>query len=172
VPSGPGTQGLTRQGLDQQVANADAQVQGPGKVQLTVRAVNGLDMVELDATHLQPTTRYTAYGQHGNEQIPLLTFTTDPKGDTPQALAFLQFFGVYNPTTLTVRPDTTSGATGATGSANGDTGSTVTPVGGAATGAGSTSRGRDTALLIGGALAAAGAVAAARARRARHPQQP
>jgi len=173
VPSGPGTQGLTRQGLDQQVSNADAQVQGRGKVLLTVRAVNGLDMVELDATHLQPATRYTAYGQHSNEQIPLLTFTTDPKGDTPQALAFLQFFGVYNPTTLTVRPtDTTSGATGATGSANGGIGSTVTPVGGAATGAGSTSRGRDTALLIGGALAAAGAVAAARARRARHPQQP
>ena len=104
VPDGPGTAGLTRQGLDGQVVNAPTQVQGPGKVLLTVRAVQGLDMVELSGTRLRPTTRYTAYATRNGEQIPLLSFTTDAMGAKAQALAFEQFFGVYDPHTVSVRP--------------------------------------------------------------------
>jgi len=51
----------------------------------------------------------------------------------------------------------------------GTTGATVTPTGGAATGAGGSAGGRDTALLIGGVVAATGAVAAAGAWRGRRP---
>jgi len=47
------------------------------------------------------------------------------------------------------------------GSGSSGTGSSSTPGGGAGTGAGGTSGGRDTELLVGGAIAAAGAVAAA-----------
>lgn len=104
VPSGAGTQNLTRQGLDEQVANAPAQVvDGPGKVEVTVRAVNGLDMLELSGSGLTANEKYTAYAGHGDDQIPLLSFTTDAKGAQPQALAFLQFFGVYDPASVTVR---------------------------------------------------------------------
>jgi len=102
VPSGTGTQHLTRQGLDQRVANAPAVVEGPGKVLVTVRAVDGLNMVELSAAKLEPLTKYTAYGAHGEARIPLLSFTTDAKGDKPAALAFVQFFGVYDPNTVSV----------------------------------------------------------------------
>ncbi len=61
-------------------------------------------MVEISATHLSPLSRYTAYGRHGDDRIPLLTFATDDKGAVPQALAFTQFFGVYDPRTVVVRP--------------------------------------------------------------------
>jgi YVTN family beta-propeller protein len=105
VPSGPGTQGLTRQGLGERVVNAPAVVSGPGKALVTVRQVDGLDMVEISAAHLSPLSRYTAYGRHGDDdRIPLLTFATDDKGAVPQALAFTQFFGVYDPKAVVVRP--------------------------------------------------------------------
>jgi len=104
VPTGPGTQNLTRQGLDRQVANAPAHVHGPGAVRVTVRAITGLDMVQLSADRLQANTRHTVYGCRGDQQIPLLSFTTDAMGAKPQALAFLQFFGVYDINSITVRP--------------------------------------------------------------------
>lgn len=108
VPSGPGTANLTRQGLDQQVVNDPAQVtSGGGKVLVTVRAVNGLDMVELSGSHLEPSERYAVSDSplsHPGDQVPLLSFSTGPDGSQPQALAFFQFFGVYDPAGVTVTP--------------------------------------------------------------------
>jgi len=117
VPTGTGMQHLTRQGLGQQVVDAPALVDGPGKVLATVRAVSGLDMLELSGRGLNADTRYTAYGRlsdHSGE-IPLLSFSTDAMGAQPQALAFMQFFGVYDPTTVTVQA---TGPGQATGQAN------------------------------------------------------
>ncbi len=104
VPSGAGTQNLGRQGLDQPVRNAAATVTGPGGVQVTVRGVKGLDMVELQGHDLAPNTTYTASARHGHDQIPLLTFTTDATGSLPQALAFVKFLGVYDVAGVHVRP--------------------------------------------------------------------
>ena len=94
VPQGPGTENLGRQGLDQPVRNADASISpGPGHVQVTVRGVKGLDMVQLHGTGLTPNAAYTAYAAHGDDQVPLVSFSADAKGAVPQALAFVKFPG-------------------------------------------------------------------------------
>lgn len=105
VPAGPGTQNLGRQGLDQPVRNADATVTaGPGQVQVTVRGVKGLDMVQLQGTGLTPNAAYTAYAARGDDQVPLVSFSADAKGAVPQALAFVKFLGVYDIDRVQVRP--------------------------------------------------------------------
>ncbi|GAC1643383.1 MAG: beta-propeller fold lactonase family protein [Mycobacterium sp.] len=104
VPSGSGTEHLTRQGLDQRVENSDIRVDGPGQAHLTVRAVDGLDMIEIEGQGFTPNTKYTASVDRAGQQVPLLSFTTDPRGAKPQALGFVQFFGVYDLNAVTVRP--------------------------------------------------------------------
>ena len=105
VPQGPGTQNLGRQGLGQPVRNAGATVTaGPGHVQVTVRGVKGLDMVQLQGSGLTSNTTYTAYAARGNDQVPLMSFTTDAKGGVPPTLAFVTFLGVYDITRVQVRP--------------------------------------------------------------------
>ncbi len=105
VPSGNGTQHLTRQGLDQPVRNADATVTaGPGKVGVTVRAVAGLDMVQLQGSGLTPGATYHVSARHGDDQLPLLDITADAKGAVPQTLAFMKFLGTYDITSVQVRP--------------------------------------------------------------------
>ena len=105
VPQGPGTQNLGRQGLDQPVRNASATVTaGPGHVEVTVRGVKGLDMVQLQGSGLTPNTSYTAYAARGKDQVPLVSFTTDAKGGVPPTLAFVKFLGVYDITQVQVRP--------------------------------------------------------------------
>jgi len=115
VPEGDGTAHLTRQGLGLPVANmaasfaptqgmaAVAQMptsaggSGPApNIQVTVRQVDGLDMVQIEAFGLAPGQRYMAAGQRGSDRIPILTFTANDKGGVPQALAFTQYFGVYS----------------------------------------------------------------------------
>jgi len=109
VQVGDGVANLSRQGLDQPVVNASvAPSDGPGKVDVTVRAVDGLDMVQLQGSGLRPDTTYTAYGRLAGQLVPLLSFTTDAKGAKPQALAFVRFLGVYDPATIVVTPMTTS----------------------------------------------------------------
>lgn len=104
VPSGDGTQNLTRQGLDQPVANVAADVTGPGAVAVTVRGVKGLDMVQFQGHDLTPNTTYTASARHGRAQLPLLSFTADAAGAVPPALAFVKFLGVYDIASVRVRP--------------------------------------------------------------------
>ena len=105
VPTGPGTQNLARQGLGQPVRNAAATVTaGPGHVQVTVRGVNGLDMVQLQGSGLTPNATYTAYARRGDDQVPLMSFTADAQGTAPQVLAFVKFLGVYDITTVQIRP--------------------------------------------------------------------
>ena len=105
VPLGTGTAHLTRQGLTGRVVNSPATVSGsPGKVLLTVRAVQGLDMVQLAGSGLTPNGTYTAYAQRGGQLIPFVTFTADAAGSAPQVLSFFRFFGVYSRHTVVVRP--------------------------------------------------------------------
>ncbi len=105
VPRGHGTQHLTRQGLDQSVRNADTHVTaGPGTVGLTVRTVAGLDMVQLQGSGLTPGATYRVSAEHDNTRLPLLDITADATGAVPQALAFLKFLGIYDLTSVQVRP--------------------------------------------------------------------
>lgn len=105
VPHGAGTQHLTRQGLDQPVRNAPAQVTaGPGKVGLTVRTVAGLDMVQLQGSGLSPGATYRVSAKHDDTRLPLLDITADSTGAVPQALAFMKFLGIYDLTSVQVRP--------------------------------------------------------------------
>lgn len=103
VPNGNGRQHLGRQGSDLPVRNAAA-TSGPGKAELTVRQVKGLDMVQLQGSGLTPNATYTASARHGHDRIPLLSFNADAAGAVPQALAFTKFLGVYDINTLQVRP--------------------------------------------------------------------
>ncbi|MEO3935123.1 YncE family protein [Dermatophilaceae bacterium Soc4.6] len=105
VPTGPGTQNLVRQGLGQPVRNAAATVTaGPGHVLVTVRGVKGLDMVQLQGSGLTPNATYTAYARRGDDRVPLMSFTADAQGAAPQVLAFVKFLGVYDITTVQIRP--------------------------------------------------------------------
>ncbi|MER6186075.1 beta-propeller fold lactonase family protein [Streptomyces sp. NPDC001652] len=65
------------------------------QLEATVRPVSGLDMIQLQARGLQPTTTYQAFAvQKDRSKIPLLSFTTDSAGNAPQVLAFADFTGV------------------------------------------------------------------------------
>lgn len=105
VTDGSGEQNLSRQGLDKRIENAPVTVDQPGaSAAVTVRALTGLDMVEIMGRGLTPNASYTASATFKGFQIPIVTFTTDGKGSAPQVLAFTQFFGVYDIHSLTVRP--------------------------------------------------------------------
>ncbi|TJZ77924.1 hypothetical protein FCG67_12790 [Rhodococcus oryzae] len=104
VLGGPGTANLTRQGLNLPVQNVTPALVGPGSSSLIVRAVDGLDMVQLSGRGMSANTRYTVYATHAGLQNPLMSFTTDQNGDKPQVLAFVQFLGVYDINSVTVRP--------------------------------------------------------------------
>ncbi|MFG1785578.1 beta-propeller fold lactonase family protein [Rhodococcus oryzae] len=104
APDGPGTANLTRQGLNLPIQNAAPALVGPGTGDLIVRAVDGLDMVQFSGRGMTPDTRYTVYATHAGLPNPLMSFTTDQNGDKPQALAFVQFFGVYDINSVSVRP--------------------------------------------------------------------
>ncbi|WP_405906039.1 beta-propeller fold lactonase family protein [Streptomyces sp. NBC_00828] len=65
------------------------------QLEATIRPVSGLDMIQLQARGLQPTTTYQAYSvQKDGSRIRLLSFTTDSAGNAPQVLAFADFTGV------------------------------------------------------------------------------
>lgn len=64
------------------------------QLEATIRPVSGLDMIQLQARGLQPTTTYQAYSvQKDGSRIRLLSFTTDSAGNAPRS-AFADFTGV------------------------------------------------------------------------------
>jgi len=127
VPTGPGTSGLTRQGLDKKVVNTDIK-SGAGKAQLTVRQLEGLDMIQVEASGLTPKTNYTLYGQKDGTATKLLSFTTNAKGKESQALGFTYFFGVYDPATTLLQPSSHATAPTAATTTTGPTGTGSTAV--------------------------------------------
>jgi YVTN family beta-propeller protein len=113
VTSGDGTKGLGRQGLGYRVENKALPVGGTmnGSALVTVRAVDGLDMVQYIGNGLMENTTYVAsascYECKGT-QIPLLRFSGKPTAKgcavAPQVLGFFQFFGVYDIESAMVNP--------------------------------------------------------------------
>jgi len=86
------------------VRNAAVPVTGPGEVSITVRAVQGLDMIQLQGSGLAPNTTYTVSARHDHDRLPLQSVTTDAKGGLAQALAFTKFLDVYTLTCVQARP--------------------------------------------------------------------
>jgi len=113
VTSGDGTQNLGRQGLGHRVENKVISVGGTkdGIALVTVRAVDGLDMVQFIGNGLKENTTYVASAsccECDGTQIPLLQFSGMPTKTgcavAPQVLGFFQFFGVYDMDSVMVDP--------------------------------------------------------------------
>ena len=107
---GGGTQLLGTQGIMQQaplnariaVAALPGAPEG-GEVLLTVRALTGLDMVQLIGRRLRPNASYAFSAQPAacSARLPLVQFKPtlqEPEGcaTAPQVLAFFKWFGVYD----------------------------------------------------------------------------
>jgi len=69
-----------------------------------VRAVQGLDAIQLQGSGLAPNTTCAMSARHDHDRLPLLSFTTDAKGGLAQALAFTKFLGVHTLTSVQARP--------------------------------------------------------------------
>jgi len=93
VPSGPGTDGLGRQGLDHRVETFRVVGPVPGTAEVTVRQLTGLDMIEVNARDLAPGVGYALWAEGPAGAHPLIRFTADA-GGRGKALAFAAFFGV------------------------------------------------------------------------------
>ncbi|MBM9508095.1 YncE family protein [Actinacidiphila acididurans] len=97
---GLGTQGLHQQGHNVPTTLPDGT---PGDItdpvlgkhlEATIRPVVGLDMIDLQARNLKPTTTYRALSvAPDGARTPVVTFTTDSAGNAPQVLAFSSFTG-------------------------------------------------------------------------------
>lgn len=97
--------GLVQQGLGQRAHNVPTVLPDgsagneidPVKgrtLEATIRPVGGLDMIQLEARGLKPSTVYEAYavGADG-ERTPVMSFPTNDKGGAPMTLAFGAFEG-------------------------------------------------------------------------------
>lgn len=104
VPAGErGTANLTRQGLGSRIENFQVVVRGAAQgatAAASVRAVEGLEEIDLTARGLPPNTTFILYaqGSEADTETPqaLMNVTTDERGGVPEALAFAKFFGLYD----------------------------------------------------------------------------
>jgi YVTN family beta-propeller protein len=87
------TENLSRQGLGMRVENLAIDVQGvPGTGTAQIRALPGLDEVDVDVRDLTPNSPFTVYAAHGQDTTALLSATSDSTGVIPEALAYAHFF--------------------------------------------------------------------------------
>jgi len=103
VPSGDGTEGLERQGLDRRRLNLAVPVRGSqAPASAVVRETNNVDMIDISARNLTPGAPYTAFAGDGTRFVPLLDVVANPAGGA-QALGFTRFFDVYDRVILVPR---------------------------------------------------------------------
>jgi len=87
------TANLGQQGLGMQVENLPIDVQGAtGTGTAQIRALPGLDEIDVDVRQLPPNTAFTVYATRGQDTTALLSATSDSMGDIPEALAYVDFF--------------------------------------------------------------------------------
>lgn len=100
VPAGEaGTANLTRQGLGAKIENFQVEVRGAAEgatAAASVRAVEGLEEVDLTAKGLPADATFTLYAQSKESAKALIDVTADAQGGVPEALAFAKFFGLYD----------------------------------------------------------------------------
>ena len=84
---------LGRQGLGQRIENLPIDVQGvPGAGDAQIRALPGVDEIDIDVRGLPANRAFTVYATRGNNATALLTAHSDAMGVIPEALAFVSFF--------------------------------------------------------------------------------
>jgi YVTN family beta-propeller protein len=105
VPRGDGRRGLTRQGLGHRVETLPVEVRGTtGSAKVTVRQGDGVDLLDFAAQQLPAKAVLTAYGvRPDGSAAALRQIQADPTGGVDQALAFTDFFGVYERVVLVPR---------------------------------------------------------------------
>jgi YVTN family beta-propeller protein len=103
VPHGDGLGGLSHQGLDRQIETLPVEVRGvPGKASLTVRELDGIDQLVLNARGLPANRTFTVHGVRADGgSAPLLSVKANATGSVDQALDYTEFFGVYEGAFLT-----------------------------------------------------------------------
>jgi len=90
------TANLSRQGLGKRIEDFPVEVQGvtgagAGGI-AQVRALPGVDEIDVDAWRLPPNRRFTVYAARGNQTTALMSVTTNSMGDFTEALAYVDFF--------------------------------------------------------------------------------
>ena len=105
VPHGDGRSGLGRQGLHHRVQTFDVPIRGAvGAATVTVRAGDGLDLLDFAARGLPPRGDFTAYGVRADgSAAPLRQIKADGSGGVDEALVFTDFFGTYRRVALLPR---------------------------------------------------------------------
>jgi YVTN family beta-propeller protein len=106
VPQGDGRSGLSRQGLDRPVETIPVEVRGAsGAAALTVRSLQGVDQLVLNVRGLPANATFTLDGvrSDGNNE-PLFSVTANASGSVDQALAYTNFFGIYDHAFLAPSP--------------------------------------------------------------------
>jgi YVTN family beta-propeller protein len=98
VRHGRGRRHLTRQGLGRRVETLPVEVRGAsGSAIVTVREGTGVNLLDFAARDLPAHAVFTAYGiRPDGSASALRTLTADAAGDIDQALAFTDFFGLYD----------------------------------------------------------------------------
>jgi YVTN family beta-propeller protein len=84
---------LSQQGLGMRVENLPTDVQGAtGAGTANIRALPGLDEINIGLRGLPPNRRFTVYAARGRTTTELLSATSDGMGVIPEALAYTRFF--------------------------------------------------------------------------------
>ncbi|CCF83920.1 YncE family protein [Nitrolancea hollandica] len=97
VPEGDGTTNLTQQGLGKRIEKLDVDVRGvSGGAKATIRAVQGLDEIDLAARGLPPDQAFTVFVSNGTDAKAIMDVQSDAQGMVPEALAFTKFFENYD----------------------------------------------------------------------------
>jgi YVTN family beta-propeller protein len=98
VPRGDGRRGLSRQGLGRRIETEAVQVRGAiGTAKVTIRSIDAIDELDFAARGLPPGQTFTAYGVRSDgTSSPLTAITAKADGSVDEALAFIDFFGIYD----------------------------------------------------------------------------
>jgi YVTN family beta-propeller protein len=98
---------LGHQGLGMRIENYPIEVQGvPGAAgNAQIRALPGVDEVDIDVRGLPANRAFTVYATRGNNATALLTAHSNEMGVIPEALAFVSFFANHYDK-IVLRPST------------------------------------------------------------------
>ncbi len=117
----PGTQGLGTQGLYKRIQTSKIKIQDPkaninASALITVRALTGLDMIQITASDLRDIN-YTVFAMNSvlGKEVPIVRFVPGEQAsnvtrvkagcfNAGQVLAFFAFYGVYNIDEITLVP--------------------------------------------------------------------
>jgi hypothetical protein len=106
VPRGNGRRGLSRQGLDRPVENIAVAINGTsGTATLTVRKLDDVDQLVFNARGLPANGTFTLDGvRPDGSTTALFSVKASANGSVDQALAYTDFFGVYDHASLAPTP--------------------------------------------------------------------